>query len=82
MKGTPDFGLVYEKGGEDVLIGYLNIDYVGDPKDRKNMISLVFFHVLNLFCWDLHKQTMVPLSSCEVEYAAATTPSCQGLRLA
>ena len=28
VKGTPDVVLVYEKGGEDVLIGYLNVDYV------------------------------------------------------
>ena len=36
----------------------------------------------NLICWASQKQKIVALSSCEAEYVAATTATCQGIWLA
>jgi hypothetical protein len=36
LKGTTDYGLWYEKGKGDELIGWSNSNYVGELDDRRS----------------------------------------------
>ena len=83
VKGTLDLGLFYEKNEAGIkLVGYSDSDYAGDPDDRKSTTGMAFFIGNNLICWASQKQKIVALSSCEAEYVAATTTTCQGIWLA
>ena len=80
LKGTENYGLFYKKGdlrGE--LIGYSHSDFAGDSTDRKSTSGHIFFLGGMVVCWSSQKQNIVALSSCEVEYIAATSATCQAV---
>ena len=82
VTGTLDFGLMYLKCQmQDALIGYNDSDFAGDIDDRKSTSRHVFFMGSSIVNWGSLKQTIVVLSSCEAEYIAATTATCQGIWL-
>ena len=82
VKGTLNFGLRYSKyQSQDPLIGYSNRNFAGDMDDQKSTSGYVFFRGSSIVCWGSLKQKMVALSSCEAEYIAATTATCQGIWL-
>ena len=44
LKGTIDFGLIYEKDVKDLKVsGYSDSDFGDDVKDRKSTLGQVFF---------------------------------------
>ena len=80
VKVTEDYRLIYKKGelkGE--LIGYNDNDFRGDCNDRKSTSGHIFFFSGMGVSWSSQKQSVVALSSCEAEYIAATTASCQSV---
>ena len=80
LKGTEDYGLFYKKGdlrGE--LIGYSDSDFAGDCNDRKSTSGHIFFFGGMAVSWSSQKQSIVALSSCEAEYIAATSATCQAV---
>ena len=80
IKGTKDFGLLYKKGdmrGE--LIGFSDSDFVGDCHDRKSTLGYIFLFGGMAVSWSSQKQSIVALSSCEAEYIAATSATCQAI---
>ena len=83
VAGTVNFGCHYgrKKGGSD-LVGYSDSDLAGDVDTRKSTTGVLFFLGGNLVTWQSQKQKVVALSSCEAEYIAATTATCQGVWLA
>ena len=82
VKGTLDFGLRYPKyDSHDAIFGYSDSDFSGDMDDRKSTSGYVFFLGSSILCWGFVKQKTVALSSCEAEYIAATTATCQGIWL-
>ena len=82
LKGTENYGLFYKRGdlrGE--LIGYSNSDFAGDRNDRKSTSGHIFFLGGMAVSWSSQKQSIVALSSCEPEYIAATSATCQAVWL-
>jgi hypothetical protein len=82
VAGTLDHGLYYSRcPGEAHLVGYNNSDHVGDIDTSKSTSGILFFFGKSLVSWQLVKQQVVALSSCEAEYIAASTASTQTLCL-
>ena len=82
LKGTEKFGLFYRKGDlKEELIGYSDSDFAGDSNDRKSTSGHIFFFGGMAVSWSSQKQSIVALSSCEAEYIAATSATCQAVWL-
>ena len=80
IKGTKDFGLLYKKGDmRGDLIGFSDSDFAGDRHDRKSTSGYIFFFGGMAVSWSSQKQSIVALSSCEAEYIAATSATCQAI---
>lgn len=81
IAGTIDFGVYYGRGAGAVpsLIGYSDSDLAGDIDDRKSTSGTIFFLSTSPISWQSQKQRVVAQSSCEAEYIAAATASCQGV---
>jgi hypothetical protein len=73
----------YKEGGDDgmKLNGYSDADLAGDLDERKSTSGVMFFLGNNPVTWQSAKQKVVALSSCEAEYIAAATATCQGVWL-
>ncbi|KAL8145756.1 hypothetical protein AgCh_003778 [Apium graveolens] len=82
IKGTLDLGLIYTKeGGNNVLTRYSNSDLGGFVDDRRSTGGMVFYLNERMVTWVSQKQMCVALSSCEVEFMAATTAASQAIWL-
>lgn len=82
IKGMLQFSLVYiEKGGNNVLKGYLDSDLARNLDDQKSTGGIVFNLNDSIMTWVSQKQRCVALSSCEAEFKAATTITYQGIWL-
>jgi hypothetical protein len=82
ITGTRNLGCFFGRGdGNMVLTGYSDSDLAGDRDDSKSTSDLMFFLGSSPVSWQSQKQRVVALSSCEAEYIAAATASCQGLWL-
>jgi hypothetical protein len=79
--GTLNFGLWYTKFANNHLFGYTDSDFVGNLDDWKNSSWYAFHLGTNLISWASKKQTIVSISSAEVEYVTATSSSCQDVWL-
>ena len=80
VKGTEDYGLLYKKGDlKGELIGFSDSDFAGDSHDRKSTSGHIFLFGGKAVSWSLQKQSIVALSSCEAEYIAATSATCQAV---
>jgi hypothetical protein len=83
LAGTLNFGLCYKRRtGAARLVGYSDSDLAGDIDTRKSTSGTLFFLGNCLISWQSIKQRVVALSSCEAEYAAATTAATQAIWLA
>ena len=83
LKGTIDFGHIYEKGVKDIKInGCSDSDFVGDVDDRKSTSGQVFFLGGLPITWNSLKQKVVALSWCQAEYISITSVMCQRLWIA
>ncbi|KAG9450658.1 hypothetical protein H6P81_010623 [Aristolochia fimbriata] len=61
------------------LIGYTDSDYGGDIDSRKSTSGYVFNIGSGAFSWSSKKQAVVALSTCEAEYVAAASCTCQAV---
>jgi hypothetical protein len=68
IKGIFYFGLFYGYSNSFELIGYSDSDWAGDIDDRKSITSFVSYMRDITFIWNSKKQSIVTLSTCEVEY--------------
>jgi hypothetical protein len=76
---TCSLGLFYprEIGGDPVIMGYNDSDLARDVDGRKSTISMICFLGRYPVSWQSAKQRVVAVSSCEAEYIAAASTSCQ-----
>jgi len=84
VQGTTNFGILFPKGEVDIrpdLIGYSDSDWCGDKNDRKSTVGYIFFYEGAPVSWSSTKEPVVALSSCEVEYIAASEAACQAVWL-
>ena len=81
VAGTLDHGLRYPRcPGAAHFVGYSV--HAGDIDTNKSTSGILFFLGKCLVSWQSVKKQVVALSSCEVEYIAASTASTQALWLA
>ena len=73
LKGTLDYELLNSPSKDFKLVGCSDSDWVGDMNDGNNTTSFVFYIGDIAFTWTSKKQPIVTLSTCEVEYVAATS---------
>ena len=72
LKGTFFHGLFYSAQSPLVLRAFSDVDWVGDPTDRKSTTGYYFFLGSSLISWRSKKQTFMACSSTEVEYRILT----------
>jgi hypothetical protein len=77
-----NLGCQYGKNDQWRLVGYCDSDPAGDLDTSKSTIGVAYVLGKNLIGWQSQKQKVVALSTCEAEYMAASTASCQGIWLA
>lgn len=77
VKGTLDYGLIYYKAEEEIVItGYTYSDFARDINDSRSTTGVAFYINENLVTWGSQKQQTVSLSSCEAEFMVATVAAC------
>lgn len=81
IKGTMNHGLFYTHSQDSKLVGYSDSDYGGDLDDRKSTSGYAFHISSAVFSWSSKKQQTIALSTCEAEYMAAATCTCQAMWL-
>ncbi|GAU32260.1 hypothetical protein TSUD_53880 [Trifolium subterraneum] len=81
LKGTLSYGLWYEKGRGEELIGWSDSDYAGDLDDKKSTSGYVFMIGSKAVSWSSRKQPIVTLSTTKAEFIAAASNACQGIWL-
>jgi hypothetical protein len=85
VAGTAALGIHYKRGDRrkpPLLHGYSDSDLAGDVNGRKSNSGVIYFLGDGPVSWQSCKQKVVALSSCEAEYIAAATATCQGVWLA
>jgi hypothetical protein len=80
LKGTRDYGLVYEKNVEDI-IGFADADWGANPDDRKSYTGYIFIFANCSVSWEARKQQTVALSSTEAEYMALSDATKEAIYL-
>ncbi|XP_019053103.1 PREDICTED: uncharacterized protein LOC109114618 [Nelumbo nucifera] len=81
LRGTTELGLLYKKGEQSCLIGFIDSDYARDLDDRKSTSGYVFMLGFAVVSWSSKKQSLVTLSTTEPEFVAAASCACQALWL-
>lgn len=81
LRGTVNFGILYNSQGKEELIAYTDSDYAGDIDDRKSTSGYVFLLGTGAISWSSKKQPVVTLSTTEAEFIAAAACACQGIWL-
>jgi hypothetical protein len=72
--------MISNKDGEH-LTGFSDADLAGDIDDRKSTSGSIFFFGECPITWQSQKQKSTAMSSCEAEYMAVSTTSCQAVWL-
>ena len=70
MKGTVDYGLMYNANQNINLEGYVDSDWAGSAIDRKITSGCYFSMGSGVISWLSRKQSCVALSTAEAEYVA------------
>jgi hypothetical protein len=63
--GTVQFGIHYSLGGTPLLVGFTDLDWVGDPDDHKSTAGYVFSLGLGPVTRACKKQHAISISSAE-----------------
>ena len=72
LKATLFHGLFYSAQSPFVLRAFSDVDWVGDPTDRRSTTCYCFLLCSSLISWWSKKQTFVARFSTEAEYLALT----------
>ena len=81
ISGTRDYGILYSKSDDFILVGYTDSDFAGSINDRKSTSGYIFHLGSGAISWASQKQPIVTLSTTEAEYVAATSTACQAVRI-
>ena len=67
---TKDYGILYDSTSDKPLLGYLNLDYVGDTTDMKFTSGILYTLNKEPVSWALKKQSNVATSMVTAEFYA------------
>jgi len=81
IKGTLNYGITYEGGGNLNPIGYVDSDYAGCKDSQKLTEGNVFIVAGGLVSWECKQQGTVALSTVEAEYMGFTHAVTQAIWL-
>jgi len=70
LKGTINYGLVYNRSSDGSLIGYSDADWAGDMDSRHSTTGKLFVMSGAAISWLSRKQPVIALSTSEAEYIA------------
>ncbi|GAV90402.1 hypothetical protein CFOL_v3_33811, partial [Cephalotus follicularis] len=70
LKSCPGKGIWMKKNDHTEIIGYADVDWAGNPFDRRSTSGFCTFVGGNLVTWKSKKQSVVARSSAEAEYRA------------
>ena len=70
VSGTRDYGIMFRKGDQSMLTGYVDSDYAGDAESGRSTTGFVFQLGNSPITWHSKKQPTVALSSTEAQYRA------------
>lgn len=79
VQGTTSLGIRYSRGGEPILLGYVDSDYARDADDKKSTSGYAFMLGKGAVSWASKKQPIVTLSTTEAEFVAAAYGACQAV---
>ncbi|KAJ8759523.1 hypothetical protein K2173_007140 [Erythroxylum novogranatense] len=68
LKGSPGKGIVFRKHGHLEVTSYTDVDWAGNPVDRRSTSGYFTLVGRNLVTWKSKKQKVVALSSAEAEF--------------
>ena len=77
LRGISEYGLWYRQMDEVKLHGFTDVDWVGNPTDRKSTSGEIFSIIFTVVSWYSKKQRFVALSSAEAEYMAVIQTACE-----
>ena len=77
VKGTIEYGILYQKEGKTEITDYSESNYVGDLDDRRSTSGAVFMIRSGAISWASKNQSVVSLSTTEAKYIAAAACACQ-----
>lgn len=72
LKGTLDYGIVFDYNERLILAAYSDADYAGDVVTRRSTSGFVFMLGSGAVSWCSQRQKCVSLSTTESEYVAAS----------
>lgn len=80
VQGTINLGCNYRRlSSKPSLLGYYDSDHAGNIDDRKSTTGMLYYFGHCPISWVSQKQKIVAESSCEAEYVAAASATCQGV---
>jgi hypothetical protein len=72
LQGTLQFKLCLRGLSPQDVVGYCDVDWVGDLEDRRSTIGFVFMMGGGATSWSSKRQPTIALSTTEAEYMAST----------
>lgn len=72
LKGTLNYGILYNSSRDKPLVGYVDADWGNCPDDRRSYTGYAFMLASGVISWESRKQRTVALSSTEAEYMGIT----------
>nr|GFA16332.1 ribonuclease H-like domain, reverse transcriptase, RNA-dependent DNA polymerase [Tanacetum cinerariifolium] len=81
VKGTKYYGITYRHNRGNKIHGYSDSSYGVNTQEGKGTTGIIFYYGESPISWSTQKQATVALSSCELEFIAATAAATQALWL-
>ncbi|KAH9291933.1 hypothetical protein KI387_042879, partial [Taxus chinensis] len=81
VKGTLDFGILYQRVADFTLIGYTDSDWGGSVDTRRSTTGYIFSLGSGVISWQSKLQPTVAISSTEAEYKAVVSAGCEAVWL-
>jgi hypothetical protein len=77
IKHTLHCGIFYEAKNQLQVLGYTNVNWVGNVSDKRSTSGFMFSFGSGVVSWSNKKQPTIALSSTEVKYKNATIVACE-----